>query len=195
MRILAIDPGPTESAYVVYDSATGYVHEKGKARNDTVLHEEIPQLKYDALVIEQVQSFGMSVGAEVFETVFWSGRFAQAATQLGSVWNRIGRVAVKMHMCHRSTAKDGNIRQAIIDRYSGEAATKPRSKCAACKGRGKVGLGKKRAECGVCKGAGSTGADGALFGISGDVWSALAVAITWADQHAAPAPVVESEGG
>jgi hypothetical protein len=73
----------------------------------------------NAFVIEKIESFGMAVGAEVFETVFWSGRFAQA---LGGDFHRIGRKDVKMHLCHSMRATDANIRCALIDKFGGKDA-------------------------------------------------------------------------
>ncbi len=147
MRLLAIDPGTTESAWVVWDGAKIFEH--GKIPNETMI-ESLHHIKHGYCVtecaIEMVASFGMPVGAEVFETVYWIGRFAQAfgANRV----TRLTRNAVKNHLCHSSRAKDGNIRQAIIDRL------------------GPVGTKKT---------------PGACYGISGDVWSALAVALTWWD--------------
>ena len=85
MKILAIDPGNTESAHVVMNpdysiSGPGI----GKYSNDLTLvtvqrmcgflEEEL------IVVIEKVASYGMAVGAEVFETCVWIGRFAAAAS-------------------------------------------------------------------------------------------------------------------
>ena len=151
MSILAIDPGPTRSAVVTYQGpdapVVGRMHE-----NDVLL--DLLRLReggVDAVVIEKVESFGMAVGAQVFETVYWSGRFAEAADPLPV--HRIGRKAVKLHLCQSMRAKDSNIRQALIDRYGGSVA-----------------IGRKAEP-------------GPLYGIAGDVWSALAVAVTWADQQ------------
>ena len=75
----------------------------------------------DVLVIEQIASYGMAVGAEVFETCVWTGRFWQA-------WpartERIRRVTVKSHLCRAANAKDANVRQALIDRFGGPACIK-----------------------------------------------------------------------
>lgn len=119
LKLIAIDPGPTESAFVTWDGS-----ELGPfdiAGNEQVLQmingfkdPDVP------LVIEQVASYGMPVGADIFETVFWSGRFAQAFD--GEVF-RVPRLRVKMHVCHDSRAKDSNIRQALIDRF-GKPGTK-----------------------------------------------------------------------
>jgi hypothetical protein len=150
MRILAIDPGPTESAYVVYDGQRPV--EFAKIENQNLLHKIGGGIwaSDSELVIEQIAAMGMAVGAEVFETVFWSGRFVEAWR---FKWHRVKRHEVKMHLCGNMRAKDPNIRQAIIDRY----------------GPGKeLAIGKKRSP-------------GPLFGVSGDCWSALAVAITFAD--------------
>ena len=106
----------------------------------------------DVVVIEKIESYGMAVGAEVFDTVWWAGRFAEAASRVPVVM--LPRPAVKLALCGDSRAKDANIRQALIDRFGGSNA-----------------VGRKAAP-------------GPLYGISRDVWSALAIAVTYADQRA-----------
>src|SRR5437588_6926695 len=116
-RVVAIDPGPTDSALVVWDgSAIQLSRYAGNRAILQLLKEWAP--RGNPLVIEMVTSYGMPVGAEVFETVFWSGRFAEAYgfEQV----HRVPRLQVKMALCHDSRAKDGNIRQALIDRFGGK---------------------------------------------------------------------------
>ena len=72
------------------------------------------------MVIEMFQGFGMSVGATVFETVFWIGRFCEAWK---GPFHRIFRKDVKIHLCNNMRAKDSNISQALRDRF-GEKPTK-----------------------------------------------------------------------
>jgi hypothetical protein len=73
--ILAIDPGPVESAWVTY--ANGRPHYFAKQPN-----HEVRDVVADAFAkglyvcIEMIASYGMPVGAEVFETCLWIGRFA-----------------------------------------------------------------------------------------------------------------------
>ena len=115
-RIFAIDPGPEKSAWVTWD---GYqILEKEKSENLHILQNVIPEIRADAMVIEQVTSYGMPVGASVFETVFWSGRFYEAweNSQSGKIY-KIPRTTVKMHLCPNTRAKGSNIRQAINDIY------------------------------------------------------------------------------
>lgn len=154
MKIFAIDPGPTESAWLIYDTESGPQSFR-KENNEEVLRiiryhiRRIMEPETPShLVIEKVASFGMPVGAEVFETVFWSGRFAEA---WGGRCERLTRIQIKNHLCHTSRAKDSNIRQALIDRF-GPPGTKK--------------------------------TPGKTYGISKDLWSALAVAVTYADLHA-----------
>jgi hypothetical protein len=142
--ILGIDPGPKESAYVLYEN--GVIHEHGYKLNETILCEDIPRLRFSEVVIEWIEGYGMSVGKETFETCRWVGRFEQAA---GGA-QRIGRKAIKSHLCNTTAAKDKDIRAALIDRF-GEPGTKKNP--------------------------------GPTYGLVGDEWSALSVAVTWADQH------------
>jgi len=117
MSVIAIDPGTTRSAWVCYD---GFPRAFG-IEDNTALLERLGMTGSfgDILVIERIASYGMPVGDEVFETVFWSGRFAQA---WGRDWTRITRREVKLHLCGSARAKDANIRQALIDRFGGKEA-------------------------------------------------------------------------
>lgn len=112
--ILAIDPGTTQSGVVLY--LDGRVIESGIHDNPTVL-EIIGRTDAEQLAIEMVESFGMAVGKEVFRTVWWIGRFAQAwMDRRGALPAEVTRRAVKLHLCGSSRAKDPNIRQALLDK-------------------------------------------------------------------------------
>lgn len=143
--ILAIDPGTTQSAWLRYDGSRpqGF----GITANDVLVKALRSGGLPDVVVIEKVESYGMAVGAEVFDTVWWAGRFAEAASRVAVVM--LPRRTVKLALCGDSRAKDANIRQALIDRFGGSAA-----------------VGRKAAP-------------GPLYGISRDVWSALAIAVTY----------------
>ncbi len=123
-RFFAVDPGSTESALVLYDPAARLIQLAVLEDNEAVL-SRVRAYGHGGsgqditLVVEQVASFGMPVGAEVFETVWWAGRFAEA---WGRPSLRIKRLDVKLALCHDSRAKDANIRCALLDLFGGKAA-------------------------------------------------------------------------
>jgi len=158
MIILAIDPGSEKSAFVTYNSETKKITAKGIVDNEDLAFKlTLTHATVDFFAIEMIASYGMAVGKTVFETCVWIGRFIQAwAGRDDRKWKKIYRMDVKMHLCHNTRAKDGNVRQAIIDRYP---AT----------GGGKTPQ------------IGTKAQPGPLYGVSKDVWSALAVAITAAE--------------
>jgi hypothetical protein len=108
-RIFAIDPGPEQSAYVTLFN--GEPEERALFPNHE-LASIVKLAHYDNLVIEMVESFGMAVGKEVFNTCVWIGRFDHMLLA-----TLMPRRTVKMHLCHSMKAKDANIRQALIDRF------------------------------------------------------------------------------
>jgi hypothetical protein len=114
--ILAIDPGCTESAYVVLEDGL-YPAQFGKEENEKILEriKWFNKLLGENFAIEMVASYGMAVGVEVFETVFWIGRFWESADKL--IRRKIYRKDEKINLCHTMKAKDTNIRQALIDRF------------------------------------------------------------------------------
>jgi len=147
MKILAIDPGNKQSGWCLFDGER--VHDSGVLDNDEMLGRVMLH-RDKTLAIEMIASYGMAVGCEVFETCVWVGRFLQAH---GRDVRLVYRKDVKMHLCHSMRAKDGNIRQAIIDLFP---AT----------GGGKVPQ------------IGTKAKPGPLYGVSSHAWPALGVAIT-----------------
>ena len=161
MRLLAIDPGPVESAAVEIHAEDGVPRWHAKWTNHEMLAWLDDTYATDC-AIEMIASYGMAVGAEVFETAFWTGRFAdrwETGPRLDpKVMARrpallIYRREVKLHLCDSPRANDSNIRQALIDRY---------------------GPGKDRA-------VGLKASPGPLYGLTRDRWAALAVAVTCAE--------------
>lgn len=124
--IYAVDPGTTQSALVQFDADDARpVSWQTLPNIDLVLllRASTP-LGADVLVVEQIAAMGMAVGAEVFETCMWSGRFVEAWDSRGGHWTRIKRVPIKAHLCGVANAKDANIRRALMDRFGGDASVK-----------------------------------------------------------------------
>jgi hypothetical protein len=151
-RILAIDPGPLQSGWLLWDAKPLRF---GISPNEDLIGSLRTQLRAsqggapDVVVIEKIESYGMTVGAEVFDTVWWTGRFTEAARPVKVV--QLPRRQVKLAICGDSRAKDKNIHQALLDRFGGSKAK------------------------------GTKANPGPLYGMAGDMWSALAIAVTFAE--------------
>lgn len=145
--VLGIDPGNVVSAWCIVDADTLRPVRFAKEENEFTL-TVVMGTEYDEIAIERVQSYGMAVGREVFETCEWIGRFTQAAKKEVSY---VYRQDEKLHICHDSRAKDANIRRALIDRFARHDL--------------KNGKGTKKNP-------------DWFYGFSADCWSAYAVALT-----------------
>ena len=152
MKVFAIDPGTTQSAWVLWDMGAEEVVNKGIHRNEDMPAIIRMNAKDAALfAVEMIASYGMPVGREVFETCVWIGRFIHAFAPGVMDHSRfqVYRLEVKSHLCHSAKAKDANVRQALIDRFGAPGTKKE---------------------------------PGKLYGVSKDIWSAVAVAVTFADK-------------
>lgn len=154
MKILAIDPGNIESGYAVIKMPDFKLLLFGKVKNEELLAELddlfIVGKTIDAVAIEMVASYGMAVGKSVFDTCVWIGRFVQAFN--GEGVDFVSRKEEKICLCGSLKAKDKNIRQALIDRYA--------------KHDFKSGKGVKKNP-------------DTFYGVSKDVWQAVAVGVTY----------------
>lgn len=161
MRIIAIDPGSEQSAWMIYSSENGAITAMGIEKNNVVLMRlcVMGAMKDSLLAIEGIASYGMSVGKEVFDTCIWIGRFIQ---EFKGAHRLIYRPDIKLHLCQSRRAKDPNVRQALIDRFGGKDAA----------------IGKRKNP-------------GPLYGVHSHVWSALAVAVVAADNIEANLEVIK----
>ena len=161
IKVLSIDPGPTQSAYVIWDGEK--ILDKDILSNWELLdclalydpHSLIAKVNFAA--IEFIKSSrGMPVGEPVFQTVFWIGVFVNEMGHLNFNKERkwfchlMGRSEVKSHICGSQRARDSNIRQALIDRF-GPPGTKKEP--------------------------------GLTYNLKKDLWQAFALAVTYYDLY------------
>jgi hypothetical protein len=153
MRLVALDPGTTETGYVVINGTA--IVEAGVREN-----EDLRKFLYEIAVnhhcaIEMVASYGMAVGREVFETCVWIGRFYEVFASQRIKPALVYRKDVKLHLCGTSKAKDLNVRRAILDLYPSFGG-------------------------GANPQIGTKGHPGPLYGVKSHAIAALAVALTYA---------------
>lgn len=156
MKILGLDPGTEKTGWVIYDTDNHSIASKGIDNNETILDLVIRLYTYDEVAIEMVASYGMPVGKEVFETVFWIGRFFERAEQFGKTAERYyKKTDVNPAICFTSNVKDANIRRAILDMFPKKG------------GGSEPVIGTKKQP-------------GVLYGFNSHMYPALAVALTHA---------------
>jgi hypothetical protein len=147
---LAIDPGTLHSAYVVLHD--GVPESWNKIENVALLSLIRRGDMADCMAIEMFEGRGMAAGAESFVTCVWIGRFIEAWDSQGNKWKSPSRRDVRLSRCGSTNAKDGNIRQSILDDYGGKE-----------------------------KAIGTKKTPGPLYGMKADVWQAFAVGLTYLD--------------
>ena len=119
---LGIDPGTEQSAYALWNGQT-------IVSCDIFPNRDLRDLLGDAswsgipVYVEMIASYGMPVGASVFKTVLWIGRFQEICEIHHRPCELVYRTAIKVHHCHSSRAKDANVAQALRDKY-GAVGTK-----------------------------------------------------------------------
>lgn len=155
-RIFAIDPGNTQSGFAVIEMPDFRLVDFDKVENGTLLFllENYKEKTAafgdpDVFVIEKIASYGMAVGKDVFETCYWIGQFIHALKHQNTAF--VYRKDEKITICGSMKAKDSNIRQELINRYA--------------KHDFKNGKGTKKNP-------------DVFYGVSKDVWAAIAVGVT-----------------
>ena len=162
MRVLAIDPGPALSAYVVVDSDTYRPLSFDKVPNFDLRHALIthdPEVAASSVVIESITSFGWQVGQVAFDTCTWIGRFDEQVL-LTEAWYPVtpefmARVHVKQRLCGKRGAKESEVTAALVQRFTPGARN---------------------------YGKGTDAEPGWFHGFKADVWQAYALAVAYIDR-------------
>ncbi len=154
--ILGVDPGNVESAWVVFQHPK--LVAKGLELNSDFLRR-IPKMRamynIDIMVIERIANYGDIVGATIFDTEHWAGRFVER-------WDfthyRIYRRDVKKYLGLGPNTKDAQVNKATADHFEPYGGGKNPVK----------GIQKQ---------------PGPLFGVKDDIWAALAIAVGYDDNE------------
>lgn len=118
LRVLAIDPGNTESAFCfLYGDRR--IGEFGKVSNEALRNTVNNAIGFPTTVvaIEMIASYGMPVGKEVFETCIQIGRLVDIVERSGVPLVLVPRLQVKLNICKSTKANDSTIRTALIDLF------------------------------------------------------------------------------
>jgi hypothetical protein len=160
MKIIALDPGTTRTAWTQIDTTVWQDFGAGKAypllgsgqSANRPLCDRLSTVKGIAhLVVEDIVYMGMSVGKEVFGTAKWIGRFTDAWKGEHTL---VPRMTVKSAVCGSARGNDSRVRRAILRRYGIRGARVPKGHM--------------------------------LHGVATHEWSSLAVALWFADKINAP---------
>lgn len=160
MRILACDPGNDKSAFLVFDMELmrpirWWLEPNSQCRDRIV---RVPTHNH-CLSIEYTPPYVMTTKSG---RPFVGNQVVMTAIEIGrfiQCWDGdhelVSRLNVKRHMLGRTNGNDAMVRQSILERYGGTR-------------RAAVGIKKE---------------PGPLYGVKSDVWAALAVAITVAEER------------
>ncbi len=175
MKIMAIDPGTTESAYVIMDDQY-QIFSADKVGNDVVLSIIADAPGLDAVIIEDIEprysstdrsAAGAVMGQSTIETIKAFGRFSwQAALRglmVGSVFRRDER------SCLIPTKRNG-------------LPPLPETAPKHADGQIRVSLVRRFARHDKERGRGTMANPDTFYGFHGDMWQAMAVGVTWLDQ-------------
>jgi len=159
VTVLAIDPGTERSAWIELDDDYG-VLAFAFEDNDEVL-QRVRHTGFDELALELIQPrYGLMIGWETINTCRWVGRLEEAADARGIPVAPLQRTEVLKHLGVATSARKGE--------------KKPNADS-----------GARLAIIDRYGGPGVEHKGGPLAGVSGHVWQALAVAVTWLDTRGA----------
>lgn len=175
MKIMAIDPGTTESAYVILDDQY-QILSADKVGNDVILSIIADAPGLDAVIIEDIEprysssdrsAAGAVMGQSTIETIKAFGRFSWQASlrglMVGSIFRRDERSCLiptkrnGLPPLPETAPKhaDGQIRASLIRRFARHDQE---------------------------RGRGTKANPDTFYGFHGDMWQAMAVGVTWLDQ-------------
>jgi hypothetical protein len=122
--ILGIDPGHEHSAAVLVrpDYTIEHAEKMHNVELLNALREGVPRA--DTVAIECLQSYGMSVGREVFETAYWIGRFWQVCEDKGITVYLYPRPKITRALIGTSGG-DAALRAALLQRFGGDKKGEP----------------------------------------------------------------------
>jgi hypothetical protein len=151
---MAVDPGPTQSAYAIIRGTDCRPLAVGKVPNHDLL-TDIAAWADRRCAIEMVSNYGVQPSADLLQTCVWIGRFVERCYRREYIEpTLVLRPNVKLHHTGHRQSKDKDVTAALVERFT--------------PGEPKFGKGTKDAP-------------GWFYGFKADVWQAYALAVYISD--------------
>jgi hypothetical protein len=122
--IIGIDPGSTETAYCKIDNQYRILDAQ-KLPNEEVAKMLKRCTSNHRVAIESIQSYGMPVGKEIFETCFWIGEYIRICKDMCLRYSLIPRPEYIRRICGTGKINDAILRQALLLRFGGDKKNEP----------------------------------------------------------------------
>jgi hypothetical protein len=120
MEILAIDPGETESHYVIWNGKQ--VSEAWSGSNEAlleILRKKAENMRHLFVVVEGFNARGQRLGQDSVNTIEWYARFFQCVQGAAgkAACSIVRRNAVKKHLLGQINGDNTAIRMVLLDRF------------------------------------------------------------------------------
>jgi len=116
-NILSIDPGSDYSGIVFFNVVDDRLLKSCKIDNESVQRIiDVNRTKISLVVIEMLSSYGI-VGASVFETAIWIGKYIRHLETIGLPWILIKRSIVRGYWEPKNDKLEQLIRDGIITKW------------------------------------------------------------------------------
>jgi Holliday junction resolvasome RuvABC endonuclease subunit len=118
LNIIGIDPGSAETAYcIVRDDLT--ISCADKLPNGEFIYF-LRRCGVSAVAVEGIQSYGMAVGREVFDTCYMVGRILQTSEDLNLPVSIYNRPEYSKSICGVGKVTDAVLRSSLMARFGGD---------------------------------------------------------------------------
>jgi hypothetical protein len=128
--ILGVDPGTTQTAYCLV-GRDYKIQLADKVPNDEFVKMCVSSPNVH-IVIESLQSYGMAVGREVFETAYMIGRIMQKAMDNGLRYTLYPRPEYAKAICGVQKINDAVLRQSLLLRFGDDKKDGPLFRLKGC---------------------------------------------------------------
>jgi len=123
MKTCGIDPGPEESALVLWDTEVGIV--ENIILSSSKVNEVIEIMTYDVLAIEDIILYGFApAGQTTAETLRWIGEFRCWGRVIGKPVHFITRPQITSHFCRTPKARKSNVNLMLMERFGSKRTKK-----------------------------------------------------------------------
>jgi hypothetical protein len=131
LKIMGVDPGSAETAYCLVNEDLSIMRANKISNQEFLNYLSMIRFPFE-LAIEGIQSYGMVVGREIFDTCYMIGRTYQVCEN-SSIGKAIyNRPEYARAICGVGKVNDAVLRQVLMTRFGGDRKGEPLNQLKGC---------------------------------------------------------------